>query len=93
AAGTEGTDAAALQVLRDQAAAASGLLGEREPAEEALRQRIALVTAATEAVRNRLQAAAAAAPAPGMSSAPTASTEPAPAEQETSPEPAAETTP
>lgn len=98
AAGTEGTDAAALQVLREQAAAASGLLGEREPAEEALRQRIALVTAATEAVRNRLQAAAAA-PAPTAASAPTASTEPAPAEppapaeQTASPQPAAETTP
>lgn len=89
AAGTEGTDAAALQVLRDQAATASGLLGEREPAEEALRQRIALVTAATEAVRNGLQAAAAAPTvSPASSPEPTASVEPT-----ASPEPATETTP
>lgn len=62
AAGMEGTDAAALQVLRDQVAAAATLLGEREPAEEALRQRVALLKAATDAVRGGLQAPAPAAP-------------------------------
>lgn len=52
----EGVDAAALQVLRDQTAAAATLLGQREPAEEALRQRVSLLLAATRAVRERLQA-------------------------------------
>jgi hypothetical protein len=56
AAGAEGTDAAALQVLREQSAASAALLGEREPGEEALRQRVALLRAATDAVREALQA-------------------------------------
>jgi hypothetical protein len=62
--GMEGVDAAALQVLRDQTAAAATLLGQREPAEEALRQRVALLRAATDAVRGGLQAGAAAPPPP-----------------------------
>lgn len=60
--GTEGVDAAALQVLRDHTAAAATLLGQRDPSEEALRQRLALLRAATDAVRQRLQAQPAAAP-------------------------------
>lgn len=64
AARAEGMDPAALQVLRDQAAAAAMLLGEREPAEEALRQRLALLRAATDAVRGGLQAPQPAPPAP-----------------------------
>lgn len=87
AAGTEGTDAAALQVLRDQVSAAATLLGEREPAEEALRQRVALLKAATDAVRGGLQRPAAAPapaepapaePAPAQTSSPTAPVQTAP---------------
>jgi hypothetical protein len=79
AAGTEGADAAALQVLRDHLAAAATLLGEREPAEEALRQRVALLRAATDAVRGGLQTAAASAAPPAQA--------PPPAPAEASPAP------
>jgi hypothetical protein len=79
AAGAEGVDGAALQVLRDQAAAASALLGQREPEEDALRQRVALLRAATNAVRAALQhpSAAPSVPAPATP-VPTTATEPIP---------------
>lgn len=56
AGGMEGVDGAALAVLREQSAAAAALLGQRDPEEEALRQRVALLRAATDAVRGTLQA-------------------------------------
>jgi hypothetical protein len=80
AAGTGGTDAAALQVLREQIAAATTLLGEREPAEEALRQRVALLRAATDAVRGGLQSAAASAQTLPPAPAEAAPAQPTPAE-------------
>ncbi|HEX6038613.1 hypothetical protein [Longimicrobium sp.] len=64
ASGMEGVDAAALQVLREQSAAAAGLLGQRDPAEDALRQRLALLKAATDAVRGTLQSPPPPAPPP-----------------------------
>jgi hypothetical protein len=51
----EGVDAVALGLLRDQIAQAARLLGERDPAEAALRQRVALLRAATESIRTGLQ--------------------------------------
>jgi hypothetical protein len=60
----EGLDAGALALLRGRIEQSASLLGERDPAEEALRQRLALLRAATETVQAGLQARSPAGEAP-----------------------------
>lgn len=50
-----GADAQAIARLREQTSLSVALLGERTPAEDALRQRVSLLRAATESVRGALQ--------------------------------------